>query len=263
MAEYDKELSFAKGLAARASDIANSYYLGTFAHRQKSDGTSVTEADEAVNQLVIDEIVQQFPNHAILGEEQSHGDTEGAEFTWVCDPIDGTHAFMMGIPTFTFSLALTHNGKPVIAVVAHPQTGRIWHAHIGEGAFQGERKLAVNTAQNLDRQISSISTTSLLKDSWSVSTEMKKRGVKSMQLWSVVYNGLVVAEGHAAVCIFPLNKSEDVAAIKLLIEEAGGKASDLAGEDQRYDRATKGFVATNGLVHDEVIEILKPHLNLN
>src|SRR6185369_16230217 len=118
----DEYLQFARGLADQAGAIMLEHFQVGVAKRDKAeaDNTPVTIADTQINRLVIEAVRAKHPTHAVIGEEESHP-ADGVEFTWVCDPIDGTIPYTMGIPTNLFSLALVDGeGQPVVAVVYDP-----------------------------------------------------------------------------------------------------------------------------------------------
>jgi fructose-1,6-bisphosphatase/inositol monophosphatase family enzyme len=111
--------AFAEELARAAGELMRGHYRLEYTVEQKSDLTPVTEADHLVNELVIDRVQQMYPEHGVLGEEASHN--LGADWLWVCDPIDGTAAYMTRVPTSAFSLALVHDGDVKMAPVRRQQ----------------------------------------------------------------------------------------------------------------------------------------------
>src|SRR5579872_700338 len=143
-------LSFATNLAEKAGTMMLKYFDTEIKKEWKEDNTPVTAADIAVNKLVIEAILNEYPKHGILGEEESL--LKENEYIWVCDPIDGTYPFSMGIPTFTFSLALTHQGEPIVAVVYDPVLKRMYTAEKGKGAYKNGKQMQVSKASSFDRQ---------------------------------------------------------------------------------------------------------------
>ena len=123
----------AEKLARRAGHIIKTKLTLGIKRDWKSDHTPVTAIDTEVNQLVIETIHAEFPQHSILAEEGSDL-THSREFVWVCDPIDGTFPFMHGIPVSTFTLALVHNGQPILGVIYDPFMERMFVAEKGQGA---------------------------------------------------------------------------------------------------------------------------------
>lgn len=135
-------LEFAKKLAYEAGDIMREYFQTTDMV-WKSDNTPVTQADTEINSRVIERIAAAYPEHSVIGEEES-AVREGARYTWACDPVDGTMPYSHGLPISTFSLALCEDGKPVVGVVYDPFMDRLFWASVGGGAFCNDEAIHVN-----------------------------------------------------------------------------------------------------------------------
>jgi len=261
---YDEELAFAKELAYEAGKITRHYFraddIGT---GWKEDATPVTLADIQVNKLVIQKVKQAFPADGVLGEEQSAN--LKAERIWVCDPVDGTMSFSHGLPISTFSLALVIGGSPVLGVVYDPFMDRLFWASVGNGAFMNDS--GIHVSQNADLQNTIINIEGIPKGSKTVRQftdnfvrDLSNLGTNVTSLKSVILSSVLVAAGQFTASMFNVPKPEDGAAIKVIIEEAGGKVTDLFGNEQRYDRPTMGFLASNGLVHQQLVELIKSHM---
>lgn len=252
-------LSFATELAEKAGAIILRYFATDLKREWKEDNTPVTEADIAVNKLVIESVLNDYPTHGILGEEESL--LKESDYVWVCDPIDGTYPFSQGIPTFTFSLALTHQGEPIVAVVYDPVLKRMYTAEKGNGAFMNGKQITVSKAVKFDRQFIGVPgrRQSILDDA-AFRKELYAEDVIFTSLNSLTYGAVMVAMGKFICLVVPKTHAWDCAAVKLLIDEAGGKTTDIYGNEQRYDGPIKGFVASNGIVHDEILAVLKKAL---
>lgn len=126
MHEY---LEFAKQLAQEASEIALKYFSFETETTRKTDNTPLTKADTEINALVIKRINETYPHHSIYGEEKSDI-KENSQYIWVCDPIDGTMAFSVGLPTFVFSLALVEQatGQPILGLINDPIMKQMYRA---------------------------------------------------------------------------------------------------------------------------------------
>jgi fructose-1,6-bisphosphatase/inositol monophosphatase family enzyme len=252
-------LSFATDLAEKAGVIMLKYFATELKKEWKEDGTPVTAADIAVNKLVIESVLKEYPTHGILGEEESL--LKESEYVWVCDPIDGTYPFSFGIPIFTFSLALTHHGEPIVAVVYDPVLKRMFTAEKGENAFMNSKKISVSKASHLERQFVSTEGRRLSGFSQEKLREaLSSNGVILSILGSLTYTNIMVASGEFIGSVYSNPKAWDCAAVKLLVEEAGGKATDLFGNEQRYDKSLKGFITSNGIVHDQLVKIVNKTL---
>lgn len=247
--------TFAIGLAEKASVIMRRNFIVTMEKMEKEDMSLVTKSDIEINRLVIDSIMKRFPTHSILGEEESH--LIESEFVWVCDPIDGTHQFAHGIPLSTFELALTQNGIPILGVVCDPFMKRMFFAQKGQGAFMNNKTIGISQTKKLGRSVVITEMSQrFLYNIDSLLPELSKKGSKTFKLGCFSYGGMLVAGGQFTAAVFGHTSAWDVAGVKIIIEEAGGKCTDFQGNDQRYDQKINGFVASNGLVHDELISLL-------
>lgn len=253
-------LEFAKGLAKEAEDIALKYFGFETETTWKEDNTPLTEADTKINDLVIKRIQEAYPGHSIYGEEKSIA-IAGSEYIWVCDPIDGTMAFSVGLPMFVFSLALVKqgNGQPILGLVNDPVMKNMYWAYKGSGAFKNGKKITVSTnttfentysltgASGKDVGFSNLSFHKILGD--------KKSRV--MKFPSFIYGAIQVANGKFIGGAFYGKSGHDVAALKIITEEAGGKITDLNGNQRRYDEDGLGCLVSNGILHNELLDIVQ------
>ena len=258
-----KYKDFAISLAREAGDIIKKNFMRGMKKEWKSDNTPLTEADLAINSLVISSVKKAFPNHDILAEEESSL-SEKSDFVWVCDPIDGTIPFSHGIPTCVFSLALTEKGEVILGVVYDPFMDRMFFAEKNKGASLNGKKIFVSTSKNLKNNVigMSLGSQGTPYDLSSLPKELNKKGVKIVDLCSITYAGALVSSGELVATIFPYLKSHDTAALKVIVEEAGGKVTDLFGADQRYDKDIKGHLITNRLLHEELIKLIKENIKI-
>lgn len=258
MNEDDKKqyLEFAKSLALEAGEVMLRYFLHTDPE-WKADQTPLTIADTTINRMVIEKIAEIYPDHSVLGEEESAMRDE-ARYTWVCDPVDGTMPYSHGLPISTFSLALCDNGVPIVGVVYDPFMDRLFSAATGEGAYCNNERIHVNQnpLKNALIDVEALDKSFIDMD-YSVRDVLNDKEAKTTQLWSAIVAGALVASGKYSAILFFITKPEDGAALRVIVEEAGGKVTDLFGNDQRYDQPTKGFIASNGLIHDELVSIVK------
>jgi fructose-1,6-bisphosphatase/inositol monophosphatase family enzyme len=251
---HEELLDFGKSLAQDAGAIILRYFNGLDLDIQiKQDESPVTAADKEINQLVIDRVSEAFPTHGILAEEgSSHEDRREL---WVCDPIDGTKSFIQRIPTALFSLAFVVDGVPEVAVMGDPFQRRILTAVRGEGAQMNHSPIKVSARSDLKgATIALTGTYSELRDRRQLLDDMQDAGAKIVLVPGNVFRSSLVASGNVDVHIFPGRSAHDVAAAKLIVEEAGGKVTDLYGKEQRYDGRICGAVITNGLLHNVIIE---------
>lgn len=257
----DKSAEFAIHLARTAGNlIRTAFTKGGVAKIWKSDNTPLTETDLAIHRLVVSSVRNEFPEHSVLSEEND--DTErhivpNAEYVWVCDPIDGTLPFSHGLPTSTFSLALTHQGDVILGVVYDPFLERLFTARKGGGAFLNGDPISVSALRELKTAVIDLEGLPNECDGVIYHTLRDRRvGAKVTTLHSLVYGGCLVASGNFTGVVFGKEKPWDVAAIKVLIEEAGGYTTDFYGQQQRYDQAINGFIGTNRAIHDKLLAVL-------
>ena len=254
MEEY---LSFAKEIAQTAGEIMLKYFNGDNGANYKYDQTIVTKADTEINAYLIKKVKEKFPTHSVDGEEEQFGNSK---YVWVCDPVDGTAMYARHIPVAVFSLALVVDGVPIIGVVYDPFTDNMYSAAKGQGAYRNTKKIEVNNIALEDMK--SVSNFDMWPEAeYNIYDSIKELGKKTyfVGIGSVIRACMCVANGDFNLAIFPgtNHKNCDIAAAKVIVEEAGGQVTDLFGNKQRYDKDINGAVISNKKVHDEVIAILK------
>ncbi len=217
----------------------------------------VTNADKASEDAIIKRISKRFPDHDVLAEETS-GEITGSPWLWVIDPLDGTVNFAHNYPHFAISIALLERGDVIAGVVCDPLKKETYHAIKGVGAFLNGRSIRVSGADTLNR---SIVGTGFPYDKAFTSdnnlTEFSKvlPKVQGMRrLGSAALDLAYVACGRLDGFWELKLKPWDVAAGILLVEEAGGNVSNRFG--QEFDLYSPSILATNGLIHQEMIKVL-------
>lgn len=253
-------LDFAKDIAKHAGEVMLKYFNQNNGASYKGDKTIVTLADTEINSYLIKRVKEKYPSHSVDGEEEQFGKSD---YVWVCDPVDGTAMYARHIPVAVFSLALVVDGEPMVGLVYDPFTDNLYTAIKGNGAFKNNKKIEVNDILFDDmRSVSNF-------DMWSNADYnlydfIKKIGKRTyfVSIGSVIRACMCVASGEFNFAIFPGTKHKncDIAAAKVIVEEAGGKVTNIFGENQRYDQSIKGAIISNGMVHDEVISIIKKYL---
>jgi histidinol-phosphatase len=228
--------------------------------QRKPDRTFVTVADTAIERLLRERIADAFPDHGVLGEELGD-DAGGAATRWIIDPIDGTHNYLRGIPLFATLIAVERDGELQAAVISAPSLGDRWFAWRGGGAWVArgrdggaparirtsaiprldEAQVLYASALEIEASGRAPGFRGLLEAAW------RERGFGDF--WGYT----LVAEGAAEVMVEPDLSPWDAAAPVVLVEEAGGRATDLAGRRSVHNRT---FLATNGHLHDLVLQTL-------
>ncbi len=255
----DAYLEFAKNLALQAGDVMLEHFKPGIEREIKSDATPVTIADTTINKMVIDAVSQKFPDHSVMGEEES-SDVTTTEYLWVCDPIDGTIPYTLGIPTSLFSIALVHNGESIVGVLYDPYTKRMFTAVKGGGAQLNGETIRVNNEVAPKGYVTLPTMQYGMTDTASLVADAMSTGIRSFSLCCITYEAMLVASGQITGSVFPGKTPWDIAAVKVVVEEAGGIVTDLYGNDQTYDRPINGAVASNGQMHDELVALASKHI---
>ena len=259
MENSSEQLDFAIELAKKAGDVMLKYFESDNLNVKYKKGVQpVTIADREINKLVIDKIAEKYSEHIVNGEEQNRPGE--SDYVWVCDPVDGTIPFMKGIPVAVFSLALVYRGKPILGVILDPFHGKLYIAEKGKGAFCNKEKIEVSKRKieqgiiNVEWWQDGVRDVVLSLHEFAIKTRMYH-----IHIPSIVYASSLVAKGEIEASVFPGGKGKnvDIAAVKILVEEAGGKVTDLDGNEQRYDQDINGAIISNGINHDKLVEILK------
>ena len=249
------DLVFALELADLADAISlERFQAADLVVETKPDLSPVTEADRAVEQALRKRIAEERPGHGVVGEEL--GAEERGDARWILDPIDGTKNYVRGIPVFGTLIALQRDGAMVLGVVSAPALGRRWGAARGVGAFAGGRPIRVSRVAELHDAVLAYSSLG----SWEQHGLGERFTALARRCWRTrgfgdFWSHMLVAEGAADVACEPEVALWDLAALQVIVEEAGGRCTDLSGAA----RADGGSAVTsNGLLHDRVLAILKP-----
>lgn len=264
MKEY---LEFAKEMALAAGAIMLKYFNAKNISSYKKDDSIVTIADNEINSYLIKSVKQKYPHHSVLGEEEDFGKSN---CVWVCDPIDGTMPYAAGIPISTFALALVADGVAMLGVIYDPFLKRLYYGIKNGGSFCNGEKLNANKIGLDDRGSvgHSVVLPKNLKirrfDLTNFNAALHKRTMV-MSFYSTARTSMAVAEGHFNFSILPFigKFSHDVAALKVIVEEAGGIVRNFYGEEDRMDGDIKGAIICNANAYNEILEMIKQHVKLN
>jgi histidinol-phosphatase len=248
------DLALALELADAADAITLRFYQSaTLAVRTKSDRTPVSEADEAVERMVRERLAEARPDDSIAGEE--FGVTGSGSRRWIVDPIDGTKNYVRGIPVWATLIGFEHEGVMAAGVVSAPSLGRRWWAAAGEGAFCNGRRIHVSRVASFDEAcITYDSITDFDQHGGTITFLHLVRSCARARGFGDFWAHMLVAEGAAEIAIEPAVAAWDMAPIKVIVEEAGGRFSSLSGES-RIDGGSG--LSTNGLLHDAVLEAFR------
>lgn len=258
MEEY---LEFAKSIALYAGKEMLEGYNKNVDQGFKEDRTVVTKVDKSINKYLIDKVKEKYPDHSVIGEEESY--KTDSKYVWVCDPLDGTGMYVNHIPIFVFSLALVYDGKPIVGVVYNAIEDKMYTAIKGKGAYCNNKQIFVNNKNYGDlgyRTNVEIFNNKLI-DEVSLIQELKKNS-KISSIGSVARSSIAVASGDFSCDIFPGSEHGncDIAASSIIVKEAGGKVTNFYGEEQRYDESIKGAIISNGISHEEMLQKIKKYI---
>lgn len=236
-----------------AEEIVLKYYQSDLSVQTKADESPVTIADQQAEEKIKEIILASFPDHTFYGEEGEKVDLDNHKgYTWVIDPIDGTKSFIRGIPIFGMLLALLHNGELIVGVSHAPILKETIYAAKGEGAYIGNKRLQVSTVVEIqDAYLSNgrlkyFEAIDKIPQLLKINRETKwSRGIGDFWMYHLI------AEGKIDIMMEGSVKFWDIAAAKVIVEEAGGKMTQLDGQPLTYKSTTT--LATNGLLHDSVV----------
>jgi histidinol-phosphatase len=220
----------------------------------KPDLSPVTEADRAVEQALRKRIGEERPGHRVVGEEFGGDDPGGPR--WILDPIDGTKNYLRGLPVWATLIALEREGRVEVGVVSAPALARRWWATRGQGAFVNGRRIRVSKVADLsDAVLSYASLTSWERHGLGEQFLTLARSCWRTRGFGDFWSHMLVAEGAADLAVEPEVELWDLAAPQVIVEEAGGRFTDLGGTPTP---AGGSVVSTNGLLHDRVLATLRP-----
>ncbi|HLC61770.1 MAG TPA: inositol monophosphatase [Candidatus Nanoarchaeia archaeon] len=251
-------LSKEKKVLLQAANSAGKVMLKYFGRNQdvekKFNKSLVSKADLEANKVIIQTIKKNFPAHNIFSEETGFEDND-SDYKWVIDPIDGTHNFLRGIPIFGVSIALEHRDEVVLGVLHFPVLKLTASAEKGKGAFLNGKRLKVSSNSDLSYSFILYEFVSATRHK---SIEFLKRiaheTLDIRNFGSAIYELILVASGQCdAYVIFSTNEW-DIAAGMLLIQEAGGKITDLKGNDCNPSEGS--FIMSNGKIHGSLLRYL-------
>jgi histidinol-phosphatase len=269
--QYSAELAFALTLADRADAISLSRYQALDLEiTTKPDNSPVTDADKAVERAIIDAIAAQYPSDGVVGEEFGTSGSRGSKDRyWVIDPIDGTKNFLRGVPTWATLIALVENEQVVTSVVSSPALYRRWYATAGGGAFVSEGVIngegTAGASNNVVTRQLSVSKVSDIKDASIAYSDFQGWGARRQAFEKLLdgawrtrglgdfWSHMLVAEGAVDVAIEPSLALWDMAALDLIVREAGGKFTSLDGVDGPFG---PNAISSNGALHSTIVAAL-------
>ncbi len=229
---------------------------------KKEEINLVTEIDKETEKKIVEFIKSKFPHHSILAEESGEAKLDSG-YKWIIDPLDGTTNYTHSFPVFCVSIALEHKGEVILGVIYDPNFDELFWAEKGKGAFLNGKKISVSRTDKLIKSMLATGFPYNVRENPDNCIEhfvnflmeaqaIRRLGSAALDLAYVACGRL---DGFWEVNLNPW----DVAAGKIIIEEAGGKVTDFYGN--KFSIYTKGIVASNGLIHEQMLEVIKRGLN--
>jgi len=249
----DRALAAAVEAAHAAGEIAMRYYRSGFDVMLKSDCSPVTQADREAEAAIVEILARACPDYGMLGEEL--GSRGNQDVRWIIDPIDGTRNFVRRIPFWATLIALEERGEVVVGVIHVPTSGDLYTARRGDGARLNGELLSVSKTEAIGEAFFIHAGLNLVREQgwWDglarlVDATERQRGFGDFLGYTLV------AEGKAEIYAELDLKPWDLAAPKIIVEEAGGRFSDLAGTPTIYSGTA---LATNGRLHAPALALLR------
>ena len=252
-------LATALEAANAAAAISRKYYEGNFTVSTKADQTPVTQADIECEQAIREIILGRFPDHGFFGEETGKSQAD-AGYLWLVDPIDGTKAFVRNYPFFSTQIALMHEGEIILGVSSGTMLGELAWAEKGGGAWLNDRPLQVSDIADPER--AAVSTGNLkslaLSEGWAKLGAELARADRTRGYGDFVHYHLLAAGKIEAVIESDVNIL-DIAALSIIVCEAGGIFTDLNGEQPGL--ATRSVLAANSALHAHYLDALSGYIS--
>jgi len=248
---HSVHLATALDAARAAAEVVRHYYQSNLAVTLKADKSPVTEADVETEKTIRSIIAAKFPAHGFHGEETGSSNMD-AEYVWIVDPIDGTKAFVREYPMFSTQIALMHRGRLIVGVSSAPAYGELACGEIGVGAWLNERPIRVSDVDTIEGAALSTGNLKTLATGpqWPAFGRLvgrlgRIRGYGDFLQYHLLASGKIDAVVESDVNIL------DVGACAVIVEAAGGRFTDLAG--QPLTVASASVLATNGRLHGAVL----------
>lgn len=262
---FTRYQKFAEKLAKEAGTILVKYREKAKIEKRKSDLLDIaTDADLASEKFLTTQIHKKFPGHNILAEERGD-ELRRSDFCWVIDPLDGTKEFVRGIPHYNVSIALEYKGEVVVGIVFRPPTNEFFSTAKGKGAFSNGQQIFVSKESDLKNSFiwthfpKYKSSDKELKLTWSFLKQIVHECYRLREFAEDVTTLCWLARGALEGWVLTCSSPQwwDVAPGILMVEEAGGKVTNMKGEKIKNRDLSKGIVASNGKIHEELLKYLQ------
>jgi len=254
MIKGNKELDKALEAVWRAGEILEKNFGREYRVIRKSPREMVSVVDMQAQQAIIDVLGVEFPGYGIITEEKSN-DVDKAGKNWIIDPLDGTHNYIAGLPFSGVSIGLAEGNDFQMGVILFPMEDRLYYGVKGEGAYLNHRRIEVSPSPELSKSIVSFDNQFHLNEkSFAYYKKLTVRAFTTRILGTATNDLCMTAEGKLGGRIWVNTKICDIAAGIVIVTEAGGRVTNFDGSVCTLD--SKQVVASNGKIHDELLEIV-------
>ncbi|MCX7625037.1 MAG: hypothetical protein N2Z21_02310 [Candidatus Sumerlaeaceae bacterium] len=247
-------IPFLTALVRGAGEITLRYFQTALEVERKGDATPVTAADRESEQFLRREITRVFPEDEIVGEEYGSSGVGKTGRRWIVDPLDATKTFVHGVPFYGVLVALEEQGELTAGAVAIPALQEIVVAQRGRGCWWNGRRCKVSTTSTLnDALVLTTDISNSYRYGKGKEWEALSGRARMVRTWGDCYGYVLVATGRADVMVDPIVELWDIAPMKPIIEEAGGRFTDYSGMSTVQSRCA---IASNGVLHDEILTVV-------
>ena len=238
--------------AEAAQQVIKKYYSGDFEIQIKPDETPVTVADIETEKTIKKIILDAFPDHGFFGEETGKVN-EDAEYNWLIDPIDGTKSFVRRYPFFSTQIALMKNGELILGVSNSPEFNELAYAEKGQGAWLNGEKITVSNVDSIKQSTLSVGNLSSIaqKPQWQKLGDLISR-VNRHRGYGDFYHYHLLASGKIDIILESDVNILDIAALAVIVREAGGIFTDLNGKELSLETTTV-LAANSSKIHSQVL----------
>jgi myo-inositol-1(or 4)-monophosphatase len=251
--DYEQLRYTASHFARKAGRHTLQYFNQSFDLIYKDDQTPVTNADKEAEQLLRKQIQNKFPDHGILGEEYEHTNPD-ARYQWILDPIDGTRAFIHGVPLYTTLIGILEDGEPKVGIVYVPATDELCAASEGAGTYLNDNKVQARNDHSLqEATFLTTDTTTPAEHGYGKPFEELVDRTHMHRTWGNAYGHMMVATGRADIMFDPILNIWDAAPLITILNEAGGRFTDVKGEE--VIDSDHGFISTTNHLYDDVFSL--------
>ena len=245
------ELKVAIEAAKKGAKYALTFYGKELTVDKKDDNTVFTKVDKETEEVIKKTILNKFPDAKFVGEETGGIPNKGA--FWTIDPIDATRHFIRNIPLWSVLVSLIADGRPIIGVSDAPCLNEVVYAEKGKGAFLNDKKITVSNIAKIKDSLLIVGALRFFKDKMPATLRLIE-ACASIRSYVSPYDFHLLASGRSEITLDVYGKIWDIAPFKVIVEEAGGRVTNWEGKPWAID--DRGCIATNGILHEEVIKIL-------